>query len=162
LELAGNETAAKQSGATVRQHPKKQITKQQVICLKKSITKNKTDTEFDRMLCEAIKESLDKLLGENGTQSVLYFADQAYDIQPDNIANNIEDFKDLLEEIFLQGAILIEQEIMERLYSKLRKTHNNITLNYEHLDQFEFTNYITDLKTEHKKINQQKTDTNTW
>jgi hypothetical protein len=116
-----------------------------------TIIENKNDEEFDDMLCAAIDEMLNEVLGEKGAKTVYYFAKNAYDIEQKDVAKEIQKFQTLLNDLFKLGAILMEQTIMEKLYSKVSAHHKHIILDCKNHEQFDFINYITGLKAAFKR-----------
>ncbi|MQY62477.1 hypothetical protein GH146_04235 [archaeon] len=55
-----------------------------------------------------------------------------------------------MNEIFGRGALVIEKTIMENLYSRLSISNEKVSLRYENKEQFNFVNYINDLKSLNK------------
>ncbi|PVX23674.1 MAG: hypothetical protein CW691_09955 [Candidatus Bathyarchaeum sp.] len=125
--------------------------------------KNECESEFNMMLREAIHETLINLVGEKNTQSIYFFGEEGYNLKPDEIVENIQDFEFLLEEIFGSGTIIIEQEIMKKLYTKVSEYHKNIILTYASIEQFNFLKYINDLKTaiKNKAVNNKNNNRST-
>ena len=70
-------------------------------------------------------------------------------------SKKLEDFQVTLNEIFGIGALVIEKTIMENLYSRLSISNEKVSLKYENKEQFNFVNYINDLKS----LNKLKTPT---
>jgi hypothetical protein len=63
----------------------------------------------------------------------------------DNL-DNLELFQFALEGIFGRGALIIEKTIIENLYSRLSLSNKKFRLRYKNKEQFNFINYINDLK----------------
>ena len=70
-------------------------------------------------------------------------------------SKKLEDFQVTLNENFGVGALVIEKTIMENLYSRLSISNEKVSLKYENKEQFNFVNYINNLKS----LNKLKTPT---
>jgi len=103
-------------------------------------------SEFKRGLLEAMDESLNQVLGEAATQTIYFHLQRKFRLKRENIPENLEVFGLALERTFGIGALVIEKTIMENLYSRLSLKNKNLRLKYENAEQFNFINYITDLK----------------
>ncbi len=108
-----------------------------------------------KCLLQTIDESLNQVLGGIATQKIYLFLEEKHHLKIEDIPNNLEDFQVTLNEIFGRGALVIEKTIMEKLYSRLSISNEKVSLRYENKEQFNFVNYINDLKS----LNKLKTST---
>lgn len=108
--------------------------------------KTKTSEGLKKRLLQSIDDSLNQILGETVTQKIYSFLEEKRHMKPEDIPNNLEGFQFTLKEIFGAGALIIEKIIMEKLYSRLSGTNEEISLEYENKEQFNFINYVNDLK----------------
>jgi hypothetical protein len=74
--------------------------------------------EFSKLLLEAVDEGLSSL-GDSPKQAILFYLENSYKIDKDNIPRNLTEFAGALEKIFGQGASYLEQLIIKRLYEKI-------------------------------------------
>jgi len=103
--------------------------------------------KFKRALLEAIDKSLNKILGKTATQAIYFHLEQDHHLKREDIPDNLEDFLFNLQRIFGTGALVIEKTIMENLYSRLSLNNKTLSLEYKDKEQFNFIDYITDLRT---------------
>ena len=73
--------------------------------------------DFERLLLEAVDESLSSL-GESSKQAIYYHLEKTFNVEKQEIPENVESFASALERIFGVGAIFIETMIMGRLSKK--------------------------------------------
>ena len=96
---------------------------------------------FEDVLLEAIEEGL-YCLGEQAKQSFYSYLRNKYALSKPDIPYRIEDFTEALEDIFQDGAVLLEIKIMKILFA-------TVGYGYVHLEKhksLEFTNYIYALR----------------
>ena len=117
------------------------------LSIKSQLRRIEEDQEFKRTLLEAIDESLRKTLGETATQIIYFHLKMDHHLKQEDIPDNLDDFLFHLERIFENGALMIEKAIMENLYSRLSLTKKDLSLEYRDRNQFNFVDYITDLRT---------------
>jgi len=117
-----------------------------VLLIEARLSVKEEDYKFKRALLEAIDKSLNKILGETATQSIYFHLEQDHHLKREDIPNNLEDFLLNLQRIFGTGALVIEKTIMENLYSQLSLNNKNLSLEYKDKEQFNFIDYITDLR----------------
>ena len=110
------------------------------------IAKRQSEEEFERCLLEAIDESMVHILGETATQAIYFHLEQKHHLKREDVPDNLEDFQFTLERIFGIGALVIEKRIMENLYSRLCFNNKNLSFKYKNKEQFNFMNYVDDLK----------------
>lgn len=110
------------------------------------ITKRELEEEFERCLLEAIDESMVHILGETATQAIYFHLEHNEQMKREDIPDNLEKFVSALERVFSVGALVIEKAIMENLYSRISAKNKKLSLRYETKEQFNFIDYITDLK----------------
>jgi len=108
--------------------------------------KEESFNEFRKVLLETIDKSLKQVLGETATQTIYFHLEQKHHLKREDIPDNLEDFRFTLEKIFGIGALVIEKTIMENLHSRLSLNNKNLGLKYESKEQFNFIDYITDLR----------------
>ncbi len=98
--------------------------------------------EFERLLIDAIDESLSSL-GQSAKQAIYYHLDKSFKIKKAEIPLKIEEFTIALEEIFGDGAKLLEIQMMKRLHEKAGNT-----LRYSPMkDELIFADYMCAHKT---------------
>jgi len=94
--------------------------------------------DFDKFFIEAVDEGLNSL-GESGRQMIFFHLENSYSSKKHDIPRKPEAFAAALEEIFGEGALILEKLIAKSLYSKLG-------LNYEEKIECAFRNYVTEAK----------------
>lgn len=114
--------------------------------MEKNITVTENYPKFDEMLSASINEALQDMLGEKGAKSTYYFAENGYGITRTEVAKDVQKFQTILKDLFKLGSVLLEQKIMEKVYSKVQVYKKNITLDYKNFDELDFINYIDSLK----------------
>jgi hypothetical protein len=102
--------------------------------------------KFNEILSEAIDKSLNQILGESGTQAIYFYLKEKHHVKREDNLDNLELFQFALEGIFGEGALIIEKTIIENLYSRLSLSNKKFRLKYKNKEQFNFINYINDLK----------------
>jgi hypothetical protein len=75
------------------------------------------DGEFEKLLVEAIDESLSSL-GESPKQAILFHLEHSFKIKKQEISNNITGFDDALKKTFGPGAYFLETLIINKLCEK--------------------------------------------
>jgi len=81
--------------------------------------RNSKKEEFNRILLEAIDETLD-VLGESVKKTLLYYLKRDYSIEEKEIPKNFENFISTLRDIFGEaGTAFLERRIVEALYRRL-------------------------------------------
>jgi len=92
---------------------------------------------FEEVLLEAIDESF-SWLGESEKQVIYFFLEKRCNISKQEIPYRIEEFTEVIEDIFGLGAKLLEIRIMKNLFSKM-----GYSFPYLHTQEgLEFTKYI--------------------
>jgi hypothetical protein len=92
---------------------------------------------FEEVLLEAIDESF-SWLGESEKQAIYLILEKRYKISKQEIPYRIEDFTEIIEDIFGLGAKLLEIRIMKNLFTKM-----GYNFPYFHTQEgLEFTKYI--------------------
>ena len=76
---------------------------------------------FEKLLLAAIDESLSSL-GGSAKQAIYYHLEKSFKIKKMEIPLKIEEFTIALEEIFGDGAKLLEIQMMKRLHEKTENT----------------------------------------
>jgi hypothetical protein len=85
---------------------------------KKALTQ-KERANFDRLLLEAIDETL-SCLGESSKTEVYRHLETAFNIKKEEIPNRIDDFSKALESLFGLGVRVLEIMFMKNLYAKVK------------------------------------------
>ena len=94
-----------------------------------------TKSEFDKLLVNAIDDSLNSL-GESVKQSIYFHIEKKFSVARNEIPANLAKFQGGLEKIFGTGARFIEILIMKNLHSKI-----GLPLLMES-EQLEFVEYV--------------------
>ncbi len=76
------------------------------------------DVEFGKCLLEAVDESL-SFLGESAKQAVYFHLETSFRIKKSEISHRIEEFALAIEDIFEEGAKILEIKIMRKLREKV-------------------------------------------
>jgi hypothetical protein len=76
------------------------------------------DNEFNTILLEAVDESLSSL-GESAKQAVYFHLETSFRIKKHEISSRIDEFTFAIEDIFEEGAKILEIQIMKRLREKI-------------------------------------------
>ena len=77
-----------------------------------------SNADFDTLFLEAV-DSTFSILGDSNKQALYFYLKNSYGIGKDAIPQNIEIFVNTLEQVFGQGALLLEARIMETLHCKV-------------------------------------------
>ncbi len=75
-------------------------------------------TQFDRVFIEAVESVLSRL-GNANKQALYLHLENHFGLRKEAIPQNIEFFKNALEYLFGESALLLEIQIMETLYHKV-------------------------------------------
>jgi len=76
---------------------------------------------FEKLILDAIDESLSSL-GQSAKQAIYYHLEKSFKIKKAEIPLKIEKFTIAIEEIFGDGAKLLEIQMMKRLHEKAGNT----------------------------------------
>jgi len=74
--------------------------------------------DFDSLFLEAV-DSTFSMLSDSNKQSLYFHLKDSFGIGREAIPQNIEVFANMLEQVFGQGALLLEARIMQKLHSKV-------------------------------------------
>ena len=96
--------------------------------------------DFGSVFLEAV-DSTFAMLGDSNKQALYFYLENRYGISKEDIPHNIEVFGNILEQVFGQGALLLEARIMETLQSKV--PHFRFS---PEKDELSFLGYIEDLR----------------
>ncbi|MGQ9552238.1 MAG: hypothetical protein ACUVUE_07420 [Candidatus Bathycorpusculaceae bacterium] len=77
-----------------------------------------SDDIFYSVLSEAVDEALSAVIGDAGRQALYFRLRVSYGIKKGDVPFKVEQFAQAVEDIFGEGARLIEIEILKRLYKK--------------------------------------------
>jgi hypothetical protein len=87
-----------------------------LICLNKKVVSKKV--RFDSLLLDAVDSAFSMVSGSN-SQALFSRLKNSFGISRETIPLDVEAFVDALEQVFGQGALLIEIQIMKSLHSKV-------------------------------------------
>ena len=73
--------------------------------------------DFDSLFLEAVDSTFS--MGDSNKQSLYFYLRDSFGIGREAIPRNIEVFANMLEQVFGQGALLLEARIMQKLHSKV-------------------------------------------
>jgi len=82
-------------------------------------TPNSAGTDFDRLLAEAVDESLSDLLGETVRKAIYLHFERQYSLPRNQIPNRLDDFCNALQNTFGSSTPTVGKTIAKRLYAKL-------------------------------------------
>ena len=94
---------------------------------------------FEETVNEVVNDTLNEVFTEIATKVIFQHLEMNYQLKPENVAENIDAFKEGLERFLSSGALAIEGIIVKRLY---RRFH----MKYKNRDGWTFADYIKDLK----------------
>ena len=77
-----------------------------------------SQADFDSLFLEAVDYTF-SMLGNSNKQALYFHLKNSYGIGREAIPQNIEIFANTLEQVFGQGALLLEARIMETLHRKV-------------------------------------------
>ncbi len=89
---------------------------------------------FEKTLLRAVDDGL-LLLGETPRKAIYYHLNEKFQLERENILEEIEEFAQALNAIFGSGAGLIEKFIVKELYHGLK-------FHFEEKMNFEFADYV--------------------
>jgi hypothetical protein len=98
------------------------------------------ETEFDRLLLEAVDEALSSI-GESSKQAIYFHLEKGFNIKKLEIPKKTWEFSVAIEKIFGLGANFLEILIMKSLYRKVNKK-----VQLARPEDFEFATYVAALK----------------
>lgn len=105
---------------------------------KQSTEKNETPYyKFEQLLAEAVDESLSSL-GSSAKQAIYYHLEKLFHIKKAEIPFKIEEFTIAIEDIFGEGAQLLEIQMMKCLHQKVGTPFKHIPMK----DELVFTDYM--------------------
>ena len=77
-----------------------------------------SETYFDSLFLEAV-DSAFSMLGDSTKQAIYFHLKNSFGVSREAIPHHIETFVNALEQVFGQGALLLEAKIMETLQRKV-------------------------------------------
>ena len=92
---------------------------------------------FEQLLVEAIDESLSSL-GSSAKHAIYYHLENLFNIKKSEIPFKIEEFTIAIEDIFGEGAQLLEIQMMKCLHQKVGTPFKQIPMK----DELVFTDYM--------------------
>ena len=96
-------------------------------------------TCVDDLLLETIGDVLKQVFGENSAKILLRHVKKSYSLKWEEIPKRAQVFSDALRNILGQGGVIIEDLILETLYSKLE-------LEFKWKKGYGFSDYIKELR----------------
>jgi hypothetical protein len=94
---------------------------------------------FEETVNEVVNDTLNEIFTETATRVIYQHLEMNYQLKPDDVAKNIDAFKEGLEKFLSTGALAIEGIIVKRLYKQFK-------MKYENKEGWKFTDYVKDLK----------------
>ncbi len=94
---------------------------------------------FEKNVNQTVTETLNEIFTPTATRIIFNHLEMHHQIKPDNVAQNIDTFKEGLEKFLSTGALAVEGVIVKRLYSQFK-------IKYENRKDWTFTDYLKDLK----------------
>ena len=113
---------------------------------------------FEELLMESVDEGL-SLLGESSKQVVYCYLEKTFKMNRLDIPYRIEEFIDVIERIFGNGAKILEIQIMKCLFKKVGYTFRH----YPRQKNLTFTEYIAAVQLEnnnYKNIKEEQPNPN--
>ena len=110
------------------------------------INKHQKTTNFEELLIESIDEGL-SVIGESKKKIVYAYLERKFQMTRHDIPNRIEDFTKAIENIFGNGAKILELKIMKCLFNKV-----GYTLNYSNQKNLTFIEYIKVIRLEKENL----------
>ena len=110
------------------------------------INKHQKTTNFEESLIESIDEGL-SVIGESTKKIVYAYLERKFQMTRHDIPNRIEDFTKAIENIFGNGAKILELKIMKCLFNKV-----GYTLNYSNQKNLTFIEYIKAIRLEKENL----------
>lgn len=105
---------------------------------KQTSEKNETTSnKFEQLLAEAIDESFSSL-GSSAKHAIYYHLENLFNIKKSEIPYKIEEFTIAIEDIFGEGAQLLEIQMMKCLHQKVGTPFKQIPMK----DELVFTDYM--------------------
>ncbi len=89
--------------------------------MKVSTLESPHSRDFKKLLLEAIDETLSSL-GDSSKRAIYFYLERNFSIDKQDIPNKIEEFTNAIENIFGNGAKILEIQIMEHLYKNTGST----------------------------------------
>ena len=94
---------------------------------------------FEKTLNEVIDSTLKEVFSESATSIIYYYLEMNCKLKAEDIAKNIDTFREGLEQFLSSGALAIEGIITKRLYRHYK-------LKFENKEGYVFTDYVKDLR----------------
>jgi hypothetical protein len=88
---------------------------------------------------EVVNDTLNEIFIETATKIIYQHLEMNYQLKPENVAENVDTFKEGLEKFLSTGALAREGIIVKRLYRRFK-------IKYETRKDWTFADYIEDLK----------------
>lgn len=101
---------------------------------------NPHEKSFEHTLMEAVDAALAPF-GQQSKQVIYLHLEKTYNIKKQEIPYKIKEFADAIEQIFGEGAKLIEIRIIEALHKRIQKF-----VHFPRKGELTFTEYIADLR----------------
>ena len=96
-------------------------------------------SSFEETVNEVVNDTPNEVFTETAAKVIFQHLEMNYQLKPENVAENIDAFKEGLEGFLSSGALAIEGIIVNRLYGRFH-------MKYESREGWTFGDYIKDLK----------------
>lgn len=94
---------------------------------------------FEKTVNKVINDTLNEIFTETATRVIYDHLDMNYQLKPDNMVQNIDNFREGMQKFLSTGALAVESIIIQRLYDQFR-------VKYENRKDWTFADYMKDLK----------------
>ena len=94
---------------------------------------------FEEALNEIINDTLNEIFSETATKVIYQHLEKNYKLKPEEVATNIDTFKEGLERFLSSGAMTVENVIIKRLYMRFGQK-------FQEKQGHTFTDYVKELK----------------
>jgi len=98
---------------------------------------------FEKTVNEIVNDTLNEIFTETATRLIYQHLEMNYQLKPEEVAQNIDTFKEGLEKFLSTGALAVEGVITKRLYRQFK-------LKYENKQGWTFIDYMKNLKQQAK------------
>jgi len=114
----------------------------------KSLSNHQLEREYDGFVVKTIKVVLKEVLGEKAFRKMIRVMRENYSLELDDLPEKTEAFSWVLREILGEGSTIIEDLIVENLYTSL-----GLVLTWKR--DFSLSDYIAELPSTYRPVNQQ-------
>jgi hypothetical protein len=96
-------------------------------------------SSFEEAINEVVNDTLNEIFSETAARIIYQHLEMNYKLKPEDVAKNIDAFKEGLENFLSTGALTIEGIIVKRLYKQFR-------VKFENKEGWTFVDYVKDLR----------------